>query len=505
MPCIRPIACAITLVTLVGATSNASARTFDCAAVAAALGDSVQDLTCVASADLTTQNPATTPADNSRAGLPPLAFTPQTDRAAISPDAPNRTPITRAVPGLQVAGAMADDAGSRFVIRIPTSGFTGRLIVGVPGATRSEYTGDFAISDYVVQRGDAYVMTNKGALNVRPTDASDPLGCALAPPGHPAENLRVHFYVLDAGLEGFERWWFRTAEATDLAAAAVSAIHGSPPRRTYLFGISAGGWTVRRLLATMPERFDGGVDWEGLFVTPHHPTVVRQYPQAVAAFMDYRASGYDPSSDGAQRLLDLTFAPDIRAQPPTPLNTSSPSVGSYWETAANSQWNLLACLAIKGVDPTYAGDIASYDFAARRAESQELRRQLDHALARIATPGEIKRPLLTVSGTIEQLAPIDAHARAFRHAVVRAGRGRQHRLYEIQNGGHLDRLRDSGFNFTQLEYLAPHAQHALRLLEDWVERHIPPPDGQCVPRGGTIARAPRNDARPTHCRALIAP
>lgn len=501
MPWFRSIAWTITSVSLFAAPVPARADRLDCAAVAAALGAGVQDLTCVASADLTTHNPATTPPDNARADLPPLAFTPQTDRAAISPDPPNRTPITRAVPGLQIAGAMADDAGSRFVIRIPASGFTGRLIVGVPGATRSEYTGDFVISDDVVQRGDAYVMTNKGAFNARPTDASDPLGCALAPPGHPAANLRVHFYVLDAGLEGFERWWLRTAEATDLAAAAVAAVHGRPPRRTYLFGISAGGWTVRRLLATMPERFDGGIDWEGLFITPRHPTLLRQYPQAVAAYVDYRASGYDATSDGAQRLLDLDFAPDIRAQPPTPLNTSSPIAGSYWETAANSQWNLLACLAIKGLDPTYTGDLAAYDFDARRASSPELRRQLDRALARIATPGDLERPLLTVSGTIEQLAPIDAHARAFRHAVIRAGRGGLHRLYEVQNGGHLDRLRDASFNFTQLEYLAPHAQHALRLLEDWVERRVPPPTGQCVPRGGTIAR----DPRPAHCSALIAP
>ncbi|MBC7977256.1 MAG: hypothetical protein H7138_19950, partial [Myxococcales bacterium] len=47
----------------------------------------------------------------------------------------------------QVTGAMADDEGARFVIRLPATGFTGRLIVGVPAATRSKYTGDFVASD----------------------------------------------------------------------------------------------------------------------------------------------------------------------------------------------------------------------------------------------------------------------------------------------------------------------------------------------------------------------
>src|SRR5262249_56943409 len=106
----------------------------------------VQDVRCLDSPDLTTQNPDTTPPDNSRADLPPLAFTPRTDRAAIVSDV-QRTPIAHVVPGLQITGAMADDAGARWVIRLPAPGFSGRLIVGAPSATRSEYNGDFFASD----------------------------------------------------------------------------------------------------------------------------------------------------------------------------------------------------------------------------------------------------------------------------------------------------------------------------------------------------------------------
>jgi hypothetical protein len=489
-------------ITVAVVTIGREAHALDCGAVAAALAGRVQDLRCVDSPDLTTQNPETTPADNSRPDLPPLAFTPRSDRAALIADA-QRPPIARAVPGLQITGAMADDEGARFVLRLPATGFSGRLVVGVPAATRSEHTGDYFLSDLVLQRGDAYVMSNKGAYNLRPTTASDPLGCALAPPGVPAAATFVHSYFSDAP-RGIEAWFQRTAEAAELARDAAVAAYGARPRRSYLFGVSAGALTVRHLLAFGARGFDGGVDWEGLYVTPRHPTFLREYPQGVAAYLDYRSSGYDPGSAGAAALLGLGFAPDLFAQPPTPQNGASPIVGSYWETAANSLWGLFGCILVKRLDPTYAGDLAAYDVDARRAESLARAWQINMALARIATPGAIERPLITVSGTIDQLAPIDAHARAFRRDVVRSGRGRLHRLYEVQNGGHLDRLRD-GANFTQLEPVAPHALRALDLLEQWVEKGAAPPAGQCIPRGGAIVADPRAERRPEHCAALVAP
>ncbi len=119
---------------------------------------------CVQSPDLTTANPDTTPADNSRSGLPPFAFTPRTDASAVSPDAPYRTPIAGAVPGLQVTGAMADDPGARWVMRFPAN-WNRRLVVGVPGGFRSEFMGDFIFSDLVVQKGYAYVSS---AVRPRP-------------------------------------------------------------------------------------------------------------------------------------------------------------------------------------------------------------------------------------------------------------------------------------------------------------------------------------------------
>src|SRR5437868_6528390 len=65
-------------------------------------GSALADVTCVDSADLTTTNLDTMPANNSISGLPLFAFTPQTDRATIAPSAAKRTPVAKVVPSLQL-------------------------------------------------------------------------------------------------------------------------------------------------------------------------------------------------------------------------------------------------------------------------------------------------------------------------------------------------------------------------------------------------------------------
>src|SRR5690242_15669080 len=80
-----------------------------CDSVLKVLGSSLADVNCFASDDLTTNNPLTTPANNSLPGLPAFAFTPITDRSVIAPSAGKRTPITKAVPGLQLDARIASD------------------------------------------------------------------------------------------------------------------------------------------------------------------------------------------------------------------------------------------------------------------------------------------------------------------------------------------------------------------------------------------------------------
>ena len=50
------------------------------------------------------------------------------------------------------------------------------MVAGASG-TRSEFNGDFAWSDYVVQKGYAYASQNKGVLNLQSSTPADPLAC----------------------------------------------------------------------------------------------------------------------------------------------------------------------------------------------------------------------------------------------------------------------------------------------------------------------------------------
>ena len=74
-----------------------------------------------------------------------------------------------------------------------------------------------------------------------------------------------------------------------------------------------------------------------------------------------------------------------------------------------------------------------------------------------------------------------------------------YRLYEVQNGNHIETYQDT---FSQLELITPHAQRAFDLLVQQVERNIQLPPDQCIPRSGAIADSP---VQPGHCASLFVP
>ncbi len=277
-PSLPAIRCLGALIMLLGA---GIAQADQCPNLIQAFGSQLADVSCVDSADLTTANPATTPANNSLPGLPPFAFTPQSDRATIAPDAANRTPISGPVPGVQLNARIASDptGQARFLLRLPAN-WNGRLVVAGASGTRSEFNGDFAWSDYVVQKGYAYASQNKGVLNLKFSDASDPLACRL----NPASALWVHFYDNDPGQE-FTRWRDFMVLASKLAHKGAAANYGKAPRYTYAVGTSNGGYQVRRAVESAPEWFDGGVDWEGTFVDANGPNLLTicRWPRSTGA------------------------------------------------------------------------------------------------------------------------------------------------------------------------------------------------------------------------------
>ena len=160
------------------------------------------------------------------------------------------------------------------------------------------------------------------------------------------------------------------------------------------------------------------------------------------------------------------------------------------------------CQWQKRLDPdydTYGAGLGKYIYVNRMSVSN-----VAQNLADFRTTGRIHRPLITVAGTMDALLPIDDNARAYARRVAAGARDDAdtkppaYRLYEVQNGNHIETFK---LTFPQLEFIQPHAQRAFDLLVSAVESYEELPPNQCIPRGGTIAR---NPAQPGHCTRLLA-
>jgi hypothetical protein len=470
---------------MIGARANAQSA---CDDVQRFLSDRTLDVFCFVSDDLTTNNDATTPVDNPDPTLLPGALTPQTDRATISPAPPDHTPIFRKVPGIQVQGRFADDptGQARFLLRLPND-WNHRLVVAGASGTRSEFNGDFAWSDFVVQRGYAYASQNKGVLNLFISTPEDPLACRL----NPSSPVFVHFYDNDPP-KPFTQWQHYIVRTAELARGALNAHYGRLPRRTYAVGTSNGGYQVRRAVELAPHLFDGGVDWEGTYVDDDGPNLLIDLPPAIRNMPAYVASGYDPNSEAALNIRSAGYPPDI------PQDIGPPPMMTLWERNLGQFWEVTQCQWQKRLDPTYDTYVSGpsnyvyYD----RTDVTDVADQLEA----FETTGRIRRPLVTVAGTMDGLLPIRRNARAYAAEVTESrDRRADYRLYEVQNGNHIETYNTF---YSQLELIQPHAQHAFELLVEHVEHDRPLPPSQCIPRGGSISHRP---AQPGHCRQLFVP
>jgi hypothetical protein len=471
------------------------------------LSDKAVGVVCFHSDDLRTNNALTTPPNNSiltfadGSPLPGLlggvnGFTPITDRGVIS-NGP--TPTATPVPGIQVEGWFADDPTqqARFVLRYPDN-WNGKLVVAGASGTRSEYNGDWAWSDYVLPQGYAYASQNKGVLNLylvslasatQPT--SDPLACRL----NPASQIWVHFYDNDPQ-KPFTQWTDYMLATASLAQRVAKVTYRNFPRRTYAVGTSNGGYQVRRAMEVAPNLFDGGVDWEGTYIDPNGPNILIDLPPAIRNFPDYVASNYDPNSQAAQNILAAGYPPDI-------VNRNVTPVDSLWGRYNASFWEVTACqwqLRFDPTYPTYTAGLGNYDYLARLGVPGVF-----GSVAAVETTGKIKKPLVTVAGTMDALLLIKTQARAYEAAVNASRKGNndqrnaQYRLYEVQNGNHIESY---VVPFPQLVEIQPHAQKAFDLLVNHVEARAPLPPSQCIPKGGTISA---NPAEPGNCSNLFVP
>ena len=426
----------------------------------------------------------------------------------IAPSAAKRTPITKAVPGMQLDARIACDpqGQARFLLRLPND-WNGRLVVAGASGTRSEFNGDFAWSDYVVQKGYAYASQNKGVFNLRPR-----------PPrihwraGSTRLPVFVHFFDNDPG-QPFTRWAEFMVKAAELARDGVKG--GLWP----LAGLHLRGGDVERRLPGAPRGRDRA---EAL---RRRGRLGRHLRRRARAEHPHRLAAGDPEFP-AITLQAWVSAP---AEPPRVAGQNIQAAGyppdivsgttSLWGLYNTSFWEVTQCQWQKRLDPTYdtyGSGTGTYNYVSRLSVSD-----VGAQLAAFATTGDIQRPLVTVAGTMDALLPIDHHARAYARKVAAVagsedrGRGKDgddrgqgngndkhqpaYRLYEVQNGNHLEPSHDM---FTQLELIEPHAQRAFDLLVRQVEGGAVLPPDQCIPRGGQISAMP---AQPGHCANLLAP
>ncbi|MGV9607890.1 tannase/feruloyl esterase family alpha/beta hydrolase [Streptomyces sp. NPDC003631] len=382
-----------------------------------------------------------------------LAGTPYTDMADQAGLTAKDTRNPSGVPGLQIDGYFPDGShtntthgwnhDAQFVIRLPDHWNGGLVVTGAPG-TRRQYATDTAISDRVLAQGYAYAATDKG-------------------------NSGADFYR-DGNHPGdaVDEWNRRTTQLTLAAKRVVAAHYGRAPRRTYMTGISNGGYLTRWQLEHRPELYDGGVDWEGALWTTEGPNLLTSLPVTVARAL------------GSARDEDLYAAGFARG---------SEFLWAYHEKA---YWGLTQKIYRAEFDPSYdtscpgasAGSTveeilapcrsdAAYDYAARPAS-------VHRAVARVALTGRIGRPLITLHGDLDALLPKATDSDVYARMVARSGRGALHRYYSVEGGTHVDGLYDTYPD--RLRPVLPCYRAAFDALTAWVDRGVRPPADRTVGR-----------------------
>ncbi len=355
------------------------------------------------------------------------------------------------VPGVQIDGYFPDTShlntshgwnhDSQFVLRLPEHWNGGLVITGAPGV-REQYANDFIISDWVLAKGYAFAATDKGNVGTQfYTDGQRP-GDAVA------------------------EWHYRMTQLAIAAKATAAQRYGHPPRRTYVTGVSNGGYLTRWQLEHHPRLYDGGVDWEGTLFTPDGPNLFTFLPPALRNYP--AAAAGDEAAH--QAMLDAGFAPG-----------SEP----LWAYHYSYYWDLTQRIYREEFDPSYDGDTlagypfcapgsvagcdADYDYASRPDAVHD-------AVARVSLTGDVAKPMITLHGTLDTLLPIARDSDVY----ARLGDKPRYRYYRIEGGNHVDGLYAAYPSL--LRPILPCYRAAFASLERWVDHRVAPPAGGTLPR-----------------------
>lgn len=356
------------------------------------------------------------------------------------------------VPGVQIDGYFPDSSrlnnthgwqhDSQFVVRMPERWNGGLVVTGAPG-NREQYANDFIIGDWVLARGHAFVSTDKG-------------------------NVGTSFYT-DGERPGdaVAEWNTRVTQLTKAAKAVAKQRYGKAPRRTYVTGISNGGYLARWQLERQGGLYDGGVDWEGTLFTPDGPNLFTFLPPALRHYPNAAAG------DGAARqaMIDAGFAPESER---------------LWAFHYSYYWDLTQRIYREEFDPGYDGDTqagypfcvpgsvpgcdADYDYASRPAAVRK-------AVERVSLTGRIAKPMITLHGDLDTLLPIRVDSDVYAEMI---GDKPRFRYYRVGGGNHVDGLYPAYPDL--LRPILPCYRAAFAAMENWVDRQDAPPPSATLPR-----------------------
>lgn len=324
-------------------------------------------------------------ADLSTLSSRPAAVHPEA--LGIAPPMASWTPVADVVPGRFLAGGLPADPGARWTLKIPKA-WNGRLVcAAAPGLAPCEAY-DLYWADMLLAKGYAFAVTDKATRMLRGEDA---VYIPLDADGHPS------------------RWLGRLESLVRHARGELVMHVGRPPEKTYLVGVSNGGYLVRRLLEERPDLVDGGVDVSGPCWQADGTGFLTQLPAAL-------------------RAAEKAFAADALAAAGLNLPDGWGGLAAFYR---DFLWGPSLAYFLAHLDPEWKGDPSHYDFSSRPAS-------VHRAVRALACTGKLGKPLYSISGEADLLTAPSVHLDPYVALVKGAGRSSLHRAVRVPNGSHND-------------------------------------------------------------------
>lgn len=356
---------------------------------------------------------------------------------------------------------------SQFVIRFPDD-WNGKLVItGSPGV-RGQYANDFMISDFVLAKGYAFAATDKG--NSGP------------------QFSRAEYYP-DGKKPGsaISEWHQRVRELTTAAKDATEGYYGEEPHRTYITGVSNGGYLTRYALENNADLYDGGVDCEGTLFLPEGPTLLTFLPTAIKHYWTYLKAFWVLQNSKDEDQLKNAQAEMDRARTAITDAGFAPESELLWGYYYGVYWQATQRIYRQEFDPDYEGLEENYDYAQRIQQVPQIKEDMQ----KVSLTGNIQKRLITLHGTLDTLFPITKdftpnsnpiNSDKYAELIKEKARSHLHRYYKIDGATHVDGLYDHVGLRENLRPILPCYRAAFEVLEKWVEEDCEPPPNQVVPK-----------------------